>query len=59
MHWACSTIAVNIFVNLRSGLANAAIPGIGIQLLGKRGARRIIRLDPMTGYPRVEGVTPS
>jgi prepilin-type N-terminal cleavage/methylation domain-containing protein len=35
------------------------VPGIGIQLVSKRGARRIIRLDPMTGYPRVESVKPS
>jgi Tfp pilus assembly protein FimT len=40
-------------------LPGAVVPGIGIQLLSKRGARRIIRLDPMTGYPRVEGVKPS
>jgi len=40
-------------------LPGGAVPGVGIQLLGKRGARRIIRLDPMTGYPRVEGVRPS
>jgi prepilin-type N-terminal cleavage/methylation domain-containing protein len=40
-------------------MPGGAVPGIGIQLLGKRGARRIVRLDPMTGYPRVEGVRPS
>ena len=40
-------------------LPGGAVPGIGIQLLSTRGARRIIRLDPMTGYPRVEGVQPS
>lgn len=40
-------------------LPGGAVPGVGIQLLGKRGARRLIRLDPMTGYPRVEGVRPS
>ena len=40
-------------------MPGATIPGIGIQLLGKRGARRIVRLDPMTGYPRVEAVRPS
>jgi type II secretory pathway pseudopilin PulG len=40
-------------------LPGAVVPGVGIQLLSKRGARRIIRLDPMTGYPRVEGVKPS
>jgi len=40
-------------------LPGGVVPGIGIQLLSKRGARRIIRLDPMTGYPRVESVKPS
>lgn len=40
-------------------LPGGAVPGVGIQLLGRRGARRVIRLDPMTGYPRVEGVRPS
>jgi prepilin-type N-terminal cleavage/methylation domain-containing protein len=39
-------------------LPGGVVPGIGIQLLSKRGARRIIRLDPMTGYPRVESVKP-
>lgn len=40
-------------------LPGGAVPGIGIQLVSKRGARRIIRLDPMTGYPRVESVKPT
>jgi hypothetical protein len=40
-------------------MPGGAVPGIGIQLLSKRGGRRIVRLDPMTGYPRVEGVNPS
>jgi len=31
-------------------------PGIGIQLANRHGARRIVRLDPMTGFPRVESV---
>jgi len=38
-------------------LPGATVPGIGIQLAGRRGARRIVRLDPMTGYPRVESVS--
>lgn len=37
-------------------LPGAAIPGIGIQLVNTRGARRVVRLDPMTGFPHVEGV---
>lgn len=36
-------------------LPGASTPGIGIQLGNQRGARRTVRLDPMTGFPRVEG----
>jgi prepilin-type N-terminal cleavage/methylation domain-containing protein len=38
-------------------MPGATVPGIGIQLGNRRGARRIVRLDPMTGFPRVESVT--
>jgi type II secretory pathway pseudopilin PulG len=31
-------------------------PGIGIQLANSHGAHRLVRLDPMTGFPRVESV---
>jgi len=31
-------------------------PGIGIQISNRRGTRRIVRVDPMTGFPRVESV---
>jgi hypothetical protein len=31
-------------------------PGIGIQLVNSHGAHRLVRLDPMTGFPRVESV---
>jgi prepilin-type N-terminal cleavage/methylation domain-containing protein len=31
-------------------------PGIGIQLANHHGGRRIVHLDPMTGFPRVESV---
>ncbi|MGA7241431.1 MAG: prepilin-type N-terminal cleavage/methylation domain-containing protein [Bryobacteraceae bacterium] len=31
-------------------------PAIGIVLANEHGTRRIVRLDPMTGYPRVESV---
>ncbi len=37
-------------------LPGAAVPGVGIQIASRRGARRIVRLDPMTGFPRVESV---
>jgi len=33
-----------------------AVPGIGVQLANKRGAHRLVKLDPMTGFPRVESV---
>jgi type II secretory pathway pseudopilin PulG len=37
-------------------MPGASVPGIGIQLANRRGGRRIVRLDPMTGFPRVESV---
>ena len=38
-------------------MPGGAAPGIGIQLVNRHGARRMVRLDPMTGFPRVESVT--
>jgi len=32
----------------------ATIPGIGVQIMNEHGSRRVIRLDPMTGFPHVE-----
>ncbi len=40
-------------------LPGASTPGIGIQIVNRHGSRRIVRLDPMTGFPRVESVTPN
>ena len=37
-------------------MPGASVPGIGIQIANSRGGRRIVRLDPMTGFPRVESV---
>jgi prepilin-type N-terminal cleavage/methylation domain-containing protein len=37
-------------------LPGATVPGIGIQFANRRGAHRIVRLDPMTGFPHVESV---
>lgn len=37
-------------------IPGAATPGIGIQIANRHGSRRIVRLDPMTGFPRVEAV---
>jgi prepilin-type N-terminal cleavage/methylation domain-containing protein len=39
-------------------LPGASVPGIGIQIVNRRGSRRIVRLDPMTGFPHVESVIP-
>jgi prepilin-type N-terminal cleavage/methylation domain-containing protein len=38
-------------------LPGATVPAIAIQLANRRNAHRRIRLDPMTGFPRVESVT--
>jgi type II secretory pathway pseudopilin PulG len=35
-------------------LPGASVPGIGVQLINGHGNRRVVRLDPMTGFPRVE-----
>jgi prepilin-type N-terminal cleavage/methylation domain-containing protein len=37
-------------------LPGATAPGIGILLANQHGSRRIVRLDPMTGFPRVESL---
>jgi prepilin-type N-terminal cleavage/methylation domain-containing protein len=37
-------------------LPGATVPGIGIQLGNAHGSRRIVRLDPMTGFPRVDSL---
>jgi hypothetical protein len=37
-------------------MPGGAVPGVGIQLANRHGAHRIVRLDPMTGFPRVESV---
>ncbi|MEO8596298.1 MAG: prepilin-type N-terminal cleavage/methylation domain-containing protein [Candidatus Solibacter sp.] len=37
-------------------IPGATVPGIAIQLTNRRHAHRRIRLDPMTGFPRVEAV---
>ena len=39
-------------------MPGGAVPGIGIQLANRHGSHRIVRLDPMTGFPRVEAVIP-
>jgi prepilin-type N-terminal cleavage/methylation domain-containing protein len=37
-------------------LPGATVPGIAIQLTNRRNAHRRVRLDPMTGFPRIESV---
>jgi prepilin-type N-terminal cleavage/methylation domain-containing protein len=37
-------------------MPGATVPGIGIRIANRRGTRRIVRLDPMTGFPHVESV---
>jgi hypothetical protein len=35
-------------------LPGATAPGIGVELANRHGGRRIVHLDPMTGFPNVE-----
>jgi hypothetical protein len=37
-------------------MPGGAVPGIGVQVANRHGSRRVVRLDPMTGFPRVESV---
>ena len=37
-------------------MPGGAVPGIGVQVVNRHGSRRMVRLDPMTGFPRVESV---
>jgi hypothetical protein len=37
-------------------LPGGAIPGVGIQIANQHGSRRVVRLDPLTGFPRVESI---
>lgn len=40
-------------------IPGATTPGVGIQIANRHGSRRIVRLDPMTGFPRVESLPAS
>ncbi|HKA01891.1 MAG TPA: prepilin-type N-terminal cleavage/methylation domain-containing protein [Candidatus Solibacter sp.] len=35
-------------------MPGGTVPGIAIQLANRRDGHRLVKLDPMTGYPRVE-----
>jgi type II secretory pathway pseudopilin PulG len=37
-------------------MPGGTVPGIGIEVANSHGSRRIVRLDPVTGFPRVESV---
>ena len=37
-------------------MPGGAVPSVAIQLSNRHGGRRTVRLDPMTGFPRVESV---
>ena len=39
-------------------MPGGAVPSVALQLTNKHGAKRIVKLDPMTGFPRVEGGGP-
>jgi type II secretory pathway pseudopilin PulG len=36
-------------------MPGGAVPSVAIRLTNQHGGRRTVRLDPMTGFPRVEG----
>ena len=38
-------------------MPGGTVPAIGVQLTNRHGAHRLVRLDPMTGFPRVESVS--
>jgi prepilin-type N-terminal cleavage/methylation domain-containing protein len=38
-------------------MPGSTAPAIGVQIVNRRGARRIVSVDPMTGFPRVESVS--
>jgi prepilin-type N-terminal cleavage/methylation domain-containing protein len=37
-------------------LPGATVPRVGIQIVNRKGARRIVRVNPMTGVPEIERV---
>jgi prepilin-type N-terminal cleavage/methylation domain-containing protein len=38
-------------------MPGASVPGISIRLANRRGGKRLVHLDPMTGFPHTEIVT--
>jgi type II secretory pathway pseudopilin PulG len=39
-------------------LPGGAVPGLGIRLASRRGPKRLVKIDPLTGFPRIESVNP-
>ena len=37
-------------------MPGGAVPAVGIKVTNKHGGQRTVKLDPMTGFPRVESV---
>ena len=37
-------------------IPGASVPGIGVAIANNHGSRRVVRLDPMTGFPHIEAV---
>jgi prepilin-type N-terminal cleavage/methylation domain-containing protein len=55
---------VDDFADMQEGrrlilLPGGTVPGIGVQIANSHGTRRIVHLDPMTGFPKVESVVKS
>jgi len=40
-------------------LPGSTVPRLGIEIVNRKGARRIVRVNPMTGVPEVERLNPS
>jgi len=37
-------------------MPGGTVPGVGVQLVNRREQRRMVRVDPMTGVPRIETI---
>jgi len=40
-------------------LPGSTVPRLGIEIVNRKGARRIVRVNPMTGVPEIERLNPS
>ena len=48
------TNAPRLFLLLPGG----AVPRIGIEIVNRKGVRRIVRVNPITGVPEIERIVP-